>query len=129
MHQRYQDAMAVVRELGKPSLFITFTCNPKWPEIVESCPPGVLRQDCPQITCRVFKAKLDDFMKDLTVRGVLLLGQSLAHIQVIEFQKRGHMRTFWSSCNLEMGFTVETTLITLCVPSCRLTMVLKVSQM
>jgi hypothetical protein len=42
MHQRYQDAMAVVQELGKPSLFITFTCNPKWPEIVESCPPGVL---------------------------------------------------------------------------------------
>jgi hypothetical protein len=33
MNQLYQDAMSVVRELGKPDLFITFTCNPAWPEI------------------------------------------------------------------------------------------------
>ncbi|CAK9291252.1 unnamed protein product [Gordionus sp. m RMFG-2023] len=34
MHQLYQDAMAIVRCFGKPSLFITFTCNPKWIEIM-----------------------------------------------------------------------------------------------
>lgn len=28
MHQLYQDAMAIVREKGKPNYFITFTCNP-----------------------------------------------------------------------------------------------------
>ena len=31
--ERYQDAMTIVRHTGKPDLFITFTCNPKWPEI------------------------------------------------------------------------------------------------
>ncbi|POM79593.1 Helitron helicase-like protein, partial [Phytophthora palmivora] len=33
MYQRFQDAMAIVRELGAPNLFITMTCNPKWVEI------------------------------------------------------------------------------------------------
>ena len=29
MHQLYQDAMAIVRYFGRPTLFITFTANPK----------------------------------------------------------------------------------------------------
>ena len=36
MQQNFQDAMAIVREFGKPDLFITFTCNPSWPEITEN---------------------------------------------------------------------------------------------
>jgi hypothetical protein len=28
MFQLYQDSMSVVRALGKPDLFVTFTCNP-----------------------------------------------------------------------------------------------------
>jgi hypothetical protein len=32
-HQQYQDAMALVRKLGKPDYFVTFTANPAWPEI------------------------------------------------------------------------------------------------
>ena len=36
MNQLYQDAMAIVRRYGKPDLFITFTCNPRWPEITNS---------------------------------------------------------------------------------------------
>nr|CDJ83292.1 uncharacterized protein LOC100903664 [Haemonchus contortus] len=35
MVQSYQDAMAIVAKYGKPDLFITFTCNPAWREIVE----------------------------------------------------------------------------------------------
>jgi len=31
MQQRFQDAMVMVMKIGKPDLFITFTCNPKWP--------------------------------------------------------------------------------------------------
>ena len=27
--QNYQDAMAMIAKLGKPDLFLTFTCNPK----------------------------------------------------------------------------------------------------
>ena len=36
MNMHYQDAMAIVRKHGKPSLFITFTSNPKWPEITQN---------------------------------------------------------------------------------------------
>ena len=33
MMQNYLDAMAMCKWYGYPDLFITFTCNPKWPEI------------------------------------------------------------------------------------------------
>ena len=33
MHQQTQDAMAYIRKFRRADLFLTFTCNPKWPEI------------------------------------------------------------------------------------------------
>ena len=33
LFQNYQDIMAICRNYGYPTLFITFTCNSKWPEI------------------------------------------------------------------------------------------------
>ena len=30
MNSRFQDAMAIVRNYGKPDYFITMTCNPNW---------------------------------------------------------------------------------------------------
>ena len=39
MMQNYQDAMAMVRRFGKPDIFITFTCNAAWPEIVDDIQP------------------------------------------------------------------------------------------
>jgi len=33
MMQAYQDAMAIVRALGIPGVFFTFTCNSNWLEI------------------------------------------------------------------------------------------------
>ncbi|KAM0727891.1 hypothetical protein ACS0PU_005360 [Formica fusca] len=40
MLQNYQDSMAIVSKFGKPDLFITMTCNPKWREIEENLSPG-----------------------------------------------------------------------------------------
>ncbi|WVZ68238.1 hypothetical protein U9M48_017199 [Paspalum notatum var. saurae] len=34
----YQDAMAICRVYGPPDLFVTFTCNTKWREIVDALP-------------------------------------------------------------------------------------------
>jgi hypothetical protein len=34
MAQLYQDSMAIVHQYGKPDLFITMACNPKWEEII-----------------------------------------------------------------------------------------------
>ena len=33
MVQNYQYAIAICKSVGYPDLFITFTCNPKWPKI------------------------------------------------------------------------------------------------
>ncbi|XP_071734178.1 uncharacterized protein [Rutidosis leptorrhynchoides] len=40
MVQNYQDAMALYREYDNPDLFITFTSNPRWPEVdtMMKCP-------------------------------------------------------------------------------------------
>lgn len=87
MRNRYMDAMAVVRELSKPSLFVTMTCNPKWPEIVESIPPWSRAEDHPEIVARVFNVKLQELMNDLTENHTL--GRTVAHMMVVEFQYRG----------------------------------------
>ncbi|CAN0898466.1 ATP-dependent DNA helicase PIF1 [Linum grandiflorum] len=36
MQQLYHDAMAVTHYYNNPDLFITFTCNAQWPEIIEA---------------------------------------------------------------------------------------------
>ncbi|CAA0808695.1 Unknown protein, partial [Striga hermonthica] len=65
MIQNYQDAMAICGWAGYPDLFITFTCNPKWPEIVHFLEPKRLRpEDRPDIICRVFKSKLKELIRD-----------------------------------------------------------------
>ncbi|KAL6512382.1 hypothetical protein OROHE_019994 [Orobanche hederae] len=88
MIQNHQDAMAICKWYGFSDLFITITCNLKWPEIsrylasVNSNP-----EDRHDIVCRVFKMKLDVLIKDLKDHG--LLGKTQAVIYTVEFQKRG----------------------------------------
>ncbi len=65
MGQLYQDAMARVRKFGKPDLFVTFTCNPKWKEITDALLPGQTAKDRPELVTRVFNLKLDAFLKDI----------------------------------------------------------------
>jgi hypothetical protein len=55
--------MAIVRRFGKPSLFITFTCNPKWPEIQRNLMPGNTALDEPDLVDRVFAIKLKELME------------------------------------------------------------------
>jgi hypothetical protein len=87
MQQNFQDAMAIVCKFGKPDLFLTFTCNPRLPEIVNNLKPNQQLQDRPDLVARVFKLHLKELLKDITDRHVL--GMPVAHVHVIEFQKRG----------------------------------------
>lgn len=87
MHQLYFDAMALVAKIGKPDLFLTFTCNPKWPEIVQNLLPGQAPCDRPNLVSRVFRLKLEALKQDIFKHGVL--GRTIAHVYVVEFQKRG----------------------------------------
>ncbi|XP_028782636.1 uncharacterized protein LOC114738734 [Neltuma alba] len=84
----YQDAMAICRWAGYPDIFITFTCNPAWPEITRFCKKHSLQpSDRPDILCRVFKMKLQTLMK--TIKEEKLFGTVRAEVYTIEFQKRG----------------------------------------
>lgn len=87
MTKSYYDSMALVRRFGKPTLFITMTCNPKWQEIRENLFTGQQAKDRPDLVTRVFKLKLDALMVDLKENAVF--GKVLSWCYVIEYQKRG----------------------------------------
>ncbi|CAB4262229.1 unnamed protein product [Prunus armeniaca] len=89
MLNNYQDAMAICRHYGNPDLFITFTCNVKWPEIVRELDnkPGYKGEDRPDLISRVFKMKLDDMIN--YIKSGKVFGEVEAEICTIEFQKRG----------------------------------------
>ncbi|MBW0498906.1 hypothetical protein O181_038621 [Austropuccinia psidii MF-1] len=85
--QLYQDAMALVKLYGKPSLFITMTANPRWPEIKDCLVSNQVPSDRPDIISRVFKMKLDTLIRDLTINK--RLGTVKSYVYTIEFHKRG----------------------------------------
>lgn len=66
MHSKAQDGLTYVRVFGRPDLFITFTCNPRWEEIInnlikEPHLPSSQQQKQEHrhdITARVFNLKL-----------------------------------------------------------------------
>ncbi|GJZ02049.1 hypothetical protein Tco_0520010 [Tanacetum coccineum] len=76
-----------VQDAGKPDIFLTMTCNPNWPEIVENLYEGQTAQDRPDLVARVFNAKLEYLKHQLFTKHILDVVAS--HIYVIEFQKRG----------------------------------------
>ncbi|XP_071739185.1 uncharacterized protein [Rutidosis leptorrhynchoides] len=78
-------------------LFITFTCNPNWPEIARFLNNKQQKpEDGPDIICRLFKIKLDSMIEDLKKKNVF--GEMDSLLYRIEFQKRGlphaHICTF-----------------------------------
>uniref|UniRef100_A0A0G4HEZ5 ATP-dependent DNA helicase n=1 Tax=Chromera velia CCMP2878 TaxID=1169474 RepID=A0A0G4HEZ5_9ALVE len=93
MTSLYQDAMAMVRAEGKPTLFITMTCNPKWPEITDALFEHQQPVDRPDIIARVFWQRARCLIHDLTVKNGLGKAGSRdaakGWLWVIEWQKRG----------------------------------------
>ncbi|PNY07550.1 helicase-like protein [Trifolium pratense] len=88
MIQNYQDAMSICSWAGYPDIFITFTCNYKWPEVVDFLKVHNLRpSDRPDLISRLFKIKLDQLIKDIKQGDIF--GKVKAVIYTIEFQKRG----------------------------------------
>lgn len=68
----YQDAMAICCWAGHPNLFITSTCNPKWPEIKYML--QILNEknveDMPDISTWVFHIKLHRLMEDIRKKNI-----------------------------------------------------------
>jgi len=86
MQQLFQDSMAIVRFFGRPTFFITFTANPRWPEITRNLLPGQTATDRPDLVARVFHLKVQELLADLKRN---LFGPYAGHVYTIEYQKRG----------------------------------------
>jgi hypothetical protein len=75
--QLYQDSLALVREFGKPSLFVTITVNLS---MEENDPKRV------DLVVRMFKLKLKSILDDIITKRIW---GEIAFTYTIEFQKRG----------------------------------------
>lgn len=47
--RRYLDAMALVQRFGKPDIFLSLTCNSRWPEILQELNPGEEEHNRPDL--------------------------------------------------------------------------------
>lgn len=79
------DCLVLQKTYGSPTLFIMFTTNPTWPEIMSQLLPGQTAADHPDIIVWVFHQKLAAFEKEIIDR----LGPVKYSIHIMEFQKRG----------------------------------------
>jgi len=65
MQQLYQDSIAIVRHVGKPSVFIPSTENPKSAEIGHELLPDQRAADRPDLVARVFNLKVRDLLDQI----------------------------------------------------------------
>ncbi|XP_060801784.1 uncharacterized protein LOC132902069 [Amyelois transitella] len=87
LHEYTQDAFVYVRTYGRPDLFVTFTCNSGWHEIVEELMTGQKAIDRHDVVARVFRLKVKKLM-DVITKGKIF-GEMLCFMYSVEWQKRG----------------------------------------
>lgn len=87
MRKHFYDGMELVGRFGKAHLFITFTANPKWPEIQNELQPGQSYLSRPDVCSRVYNLKFNEFWKDLVKD--FKLGVVDAWLKTKEYQQRG----------------------------------------
>ncbi|XP_023741901.2 uncharacterized protein LOC111889982 [Lactuca sativa] len=91
MQQNYLDAMTLVKWFGYPDLFLTLTCNPKWPEVIRFVEAENLKlEDRPDILTRIFKIKLDSLISQLKDKKLWVksLERGLPHCHVCLFLEK-----------------------------------------
>ncbi|KAL8140335.1 hypothetical protein V2J09_006356 [Rumex salicifolius] len=88
-HRQAKDAMTLCWAYDNPSLFITFTADPRWPEMKEmlSHYTGHTSNDHPDLMTRLFKLKLDQLMRVIKIKKIF--GPLKAAVYTIESQERG----------------------------------------
>ncbi|CAD6924815.1 unnamed protein product, partial [Tilletia caries] len=83
--EQVSDALALASRFQRPQGMVTVTTNPNWPEIRVVLRPGQNATVVPQITVRIFSARLKRFMAAFK----RYFGSIFYVIKVVEFQKRG----------------------------------------
>ncbi|XP_065674146.1 uncharacterized protein LOC136091089 [Hydra vulgaris] len=87
LKENFEDAMTIFKKYGKPDLFITFTCNPKWRETTESLYPGQTENDRPDLVTRLFKLKLNNLLNDIFKHGVLEIPDPVVNRELYDIIK------------------------------------------
>jgi hypothetical protein len=85
MMQAYQDAMAIVQSKGIPNVFLTFTYNPNWQEIIAELEPNQTAFDRPDLVARVLQMKVKAFIKGVAKIG--WFAKVIGNIWMREYQK------------------------------------------
>ena len=70
--------MAIATKHGQPDYFITMTCNPQWPEIVEKLRSGQTALKAPHLASHLFYQCLNAFINNLWENGVLGRGIAMS---------------------------------------------------
>lgn len=81
MQQAYQDSMAICAKFGKPTFFLTFTCNPKWTEITNSIPSYHSASDRPDVVARVYNSMT---FKNVKFSAQLLQESTLSNFRSVD---------------------------------------------
>lgn len=85
-----RNALTIVSEHGKPTFFITLTCNADWPEIKSKLLKGNSAFDAHTVVCMVFHQRLKAFLHNLRHGKYFGTNNKLCYIMhVIEYQHRG----------------------------------------
>ncbi len=93
-----KNALVLVSEFGCPHVFITLTCNPKWPKIVSQLLNNQTAFDCPDVTAAVFKSRLDQLKMNFR-NGKYFDGRELIYrFHVIEYQYHGLPHAHMVAC-------------------------------
>jgi len=87
MQQICQDSMTIVRQMGRLSLFITFTANLKGDEIVYELLPGQAANDRPDLVARVFHMKQQAMLQE--IKNDHIFSKCRGVVWTIEYQKHG----------------------------------------
>lgn len=87
MRQKMQDIIAISNSIGHLDIFLTMTCNPRWPEMVNALLPGQKSRDRPDLSDRMLRMKLKLLLN--YIKEEKPFGEVISEKSVIEFQKRG----------------------------------------
>ncbi len=83
-----KNALVLVSEFDWPHVFITLSCNPKWPEIVSQLLDAQTAFDSPDVTAAVFKSRLDQMKMNIR-NGKYCDGHKPTYLfHMIEYQYR-----------------------------------------
>jgi len=83
MERRFLNAISLVQKYGKPDLFISITCNPKWLEIQDQLEKYEKAENRPDLIARVFHSILKELSDQIMNKDIFR--KVAAKIQVDEF--------------------------------------------